>query len=102
MSDTVPASAITASLADSGPSFILDLGTAAGADTGDFHVSGAAQASFVSGSGLPLLVDFVTWYPAPSSTVAPPTVAGAGASAAFRDIAPAVTGGMNVTFDHLP
>jgi hypothetical protein len=40
MSDTVPTSAITASLADSGPSFILDLGTAAGADTGDFHVSG--------------------------------------------------------------
>jgi hypothetical protein len=100
MPDIVPASAITASLADGGPSFILDLGAAAGADTGDFHVGGAAQASFVSGSGSPLLVDFVT--SAPASTVAPPTVAGAGASEAFRDIAPAVTGGMNVTFDHLP
>ena len=102
MSDTVPASAIAASLADSGPSFILDLGAAAGANTGDFHVSGAVQAPSVSGSGSPLLVDFVPWYSAPASTVAPPTVAGAGASGAFRDIAPAVAGGMNVTFDHLP
>ena len=102
MSDTVPTSAITASLADSGPSFILDLGTAAGADTGDFHVSGAVQAPSVSGSGSPLLVDFVPWHPAPALTVAPPTAAGAGASGALRDIAPAVAGGMNVTFNHLP
>ena len=99
MSDTVPASAVAASLADSGPSFILDLGAAAGANTGDFHVSGAVQTPFVGGSGSPLLVDFVTWYPA---TAAPPTVGGAGASGAFQDIAPAVAGGINVTFDHLP
>src|ERR1700722_4649636 len=98
MSDTVPASVITASLADSGPSFILDLGTAAGADTGDFHVSGAVQAPSVSGSGSPLLVDFVPWQPAPASIVAPPTAAGAGASEAFS----AVAGGMHVTFNHLP
>ena len=102
MSDTVPASVIAASLAESGPSFILDFDAAAGADMGDFHVSGAVQASSVSGSGSPLLVDFVASYPAPASTVAPPTVAGAGASEAFRDIAPAVAGGVNATFDRLP
>jgi hypothetical protein len=102
MSDTVPASVIAASLAESGPGFMLDLGAAAGADMGDFHVSGAVQVSSVSASGSPLLVDFVTWYPVPALTVAPPTVAGAGASEALRDIAPAVAGSVNTTFDHLP
>ena len=46
MSDTVPASAIIASLADGGPSFILDLGAAAGADAGDFHVGGRCSSFF--------------------------------------------------------
>jgi hypothetical protein len=86
MSDTVPASAIAASLGDSGPSFVLDqLGTGAsttgaaiGVYTSDFHVSGAVHSAPVSGFGSPLLVDFVTWNPAPTPTVAPPTVSGPG------------------------
>jgi len=97
MSDTVPASAVAASLADDGPSFILGLDAA----PGDFHVSGGAQAPSVSGSGSPLLVDFVTWYPAPTPTMPMPTVAGADAGGAFRDIAPAVAGSLSVIFDHL-
>src|SRR5271165_723678 len=83
MSDTVPASAIAASLADNGPSFILDLGAgvaateaAFGVYTSEFHVSGAVHAPSVSEVGSPLLVDFVTWCPAPTPTVASPTVAG--------------------------
>jgi hypothetical protein len=87
MSDTVPASVITAFIADRGPSFVLDhLGTGASATaaaigvyTSDFRVGGAVHSSPVSGFGSPLLVDFVTWCPAPASTVAPPTVAGSGA-----------------------
>ena len=101
MSDTVPSYAVAASLADDGPSFILALEGAPGADTGDFHVSGGAQAPSVSGSGSPLLVDFVTWHPAPAPTMLPPTVAGAEAGGAFRAVAPAVAGSLSVTFDHL-
>jgi hypothetical protein len=86
MSDTVPASAIAASLGDNGPSFVLDhLGAGAstteaaiGVYASDFHVSGAVHAPPVSGFGSPLLVDFVTWNPAPTPTVTPTTVAGAG------------------------
>jgi hypothetical protein len=86
MSDTVPASAIAASLGDSGPSFVLDqFGAGASATVGaigvytsDFHVSGAVHAAPVSGFGSPLLVDFVTWNPAPTATVTPPSVSGPG------------------------
>jgi hypothetical protein len=86
MSDTVPASVIFASLADDRPTFVLDhpgtgaagMEAAIGVYASDFHVSGAAHTSPVSGFGSPLLVDFVTWQQPPTPAAAPPTVAGAG------------------------
>lgn len=91
MSDTVSASAIAASLADNGPSFILDLSSGASATeaaigiyTSDFHVSGAVYAPPVSGFGSPLLVDFVTWPLAPTPTLAPPTVTGTGVAGSLH------------------
>lgn len=92
MSDTVPASAIAASLGDNGPSFVLDhfgagastTEAAIGVYTSDFHVSGAVHAPAVSGFGSPLLVDFVTWNPAPTLTVTPTTVAGAGGASSVH------------------
>jgi hypothetical protein len=86
MSDTVSASVISTSLADDRPTFVLDQqGTGAsetdaaiGVYASDFHVSGAAHASPVSGFGSPLLVDFVTWHSPPTPAVVPTTVSGAG------------------------
>ncbi len=107
MSDTVTASVIVASLADSGPSFVLDPGTgdlasctATSPDAGSFHVDGGAHASPVSGFGSPLLVDFVTWRAEPSPNGTPPTVSG-GASGAFQDAIPGIAGALQVAFAHL-
>lgn len=110
MSDTVTASAIVASLADGGPSFILAFasddpahGVAAATDAGSFHVGGSAHCPApTSGYGPPLLVDFVTWNPVAGPTMASPTVPGYGAGSDFHDLAVGVAGAMYVAFDTLP
>jgi len=103
MSDTVPASAIVASLAGVGPSFVLDLGTgvASTVETNDFRVSGATYVPSTTEPGTPLLVDFFTWVPASAPPEAPPTLPGAGAIGTLQDTAPAIAGGIGMPFDQL-
>jgi hypothetical protein len=106
MSDTVRASVIVASLADAGPSFVLgarasDAAADVVADTNGFHVSGATNATEVSGFGSPLLLDFVTWYPVPMSMETATSVSGAGPGGIVHDNAPGIPGALYATFDHL-
>jgi hypothetical protein len=106
MSDTVSASVIVASLSSSGPSFTVApaapaADSPAAQDASALHVSGGANTP-VSGSGPSLLVDFVTWVPVPAANALPPTVPGLGAGSITQDAAPAVAGGVHLTFHQIP